>query len=88
VADLKAGLEAANQAIAAMQEERKAFEVLATNIHESATQGREHAHDHLLAAQEHLQGLQAAQVAHQQALEQGAQAAALAPPPSDNGAGA
>ncbi len=73
VADLKATVEAANQAIAAMQEERKAFEFISKNIHDAGAQGREHAHDHILSAQEHAQALREAEVEHAHALEQGQQ---------------
>lgn len=80
VADLKAGLEAANQAIAAMQEERKAFEMVAGHIHAAGEQGRDHAHEVRMAIMGHAQALQQGEEAHAQQLEQGVQdhAAALA----------
>jgi len=78
VADLKAGLEAANQAIAAMQLERQAFELLAKHVHAAGEQGRDHAHELRMASVEHQQALQQANQAHAQALEQGVQSHAAA----------
>jgi hypothetical protein len=57
-------------------------------IHEAATQGREHAQAANQAALDRQHELNMAQLGHQQALEQGQQAAALAPQPTDNGQGA
>jgi hypothetical protein len=54
-------------------------------IHEAATQGREHAQDANQAALDRQHELNMAQLGHQQALEQGQQAAALAPQPTDQG---
>lgn len=73
VADLKAGLEAANVAIAAMQEERKAFELTAKQIHDAGTQGRDHAQEVRMATLEHEQVLQQGAQAHAQQLEAGVQ---------------
>ena len=71
VASLKAQLEAANQAIAAMQEERKAFEMVAGHVHAAGEQGRDHAHELRMAIMGHAQALQQGDEAHAQKLQQG-----------------
>jgi hypothetical protein len=55
-------------------------------MHEAATQGREHAQDANQAALDRQHELNMAQLGHQQALEQGQQAAALAPTPDQGNA--
>ncbi len=74
VADLKAGLEAANVAIAEMREIRAAFESTQKHVHTAAEQGRDHAHELIANAQEHRHELQQNEQEHAQALEQGVQA--------------
>lgn len=78
VADLKATIEAANTAIAAMQEERLAFEA---SRKEAASQVHQALHEATQNAADRAHEVGMAALEHQHALEQTAQAAALAPAP-------
>ena len=75
VADLKATLEAANTAIAAMQAERLAME---ESSKENRSQAQDHAHAAHLQQAEQAHEIGMAAVGHAQALQQGAQANAAA----------
>ncbi len=96
VADLKATIEAANTAIAAMQAERLALE---ESSKENRTQAQEHAaeaarlaagqaHEIKLSSLEHAQTLEQNTQQHKQTLEQTKQAADLAPEPAAPAGGA
>lgn len=78
IADLKATLEAANTAIAAMQAERLALE---SSHKEAALQVHQAAHEAAQNAADRAHALGMAAVQHAQTLEQGQQAADLAPTP-------